>query len=238
MECMSCQKEIDPKWTHAIEANICPFCGQSILEEVLKNCFSDLRKVMEQLQKYPKELDDWMLSNFNYIKTSAMNISLNQSKKMIQNSINHIEDIKDIEVVKPLTDDQTNSFFQRAGVVGKNENISEKMARLKATVASLENKSTNILQDVEGMDEVSAARMLLEQDASENFDEESEEIYHNDDLQEEAIPASVLAFANKGQSGGANNDMHKLRQLRQRQLESRKNFKNGDNRGKGGFSRA
>src|SRR5208282_4854591 len=71
MKCVSCETEINPKWKHAIDINVCPFCGQHIMEEHLKNCVASLASAMEEMQKYPEQLDDWMLSNHNYIKTSS-----------------------------------------------------------------------------------------------------------------------------------------------------------------------
>lgn len=81
MKCMSCQMEINPKWTHAIDMNVCPFCGQGIMEEHLKNLFSSLRQTMDSLQEYPDQLNDWMLSNHNYIKTDSPNLKLYMPKE-------------------------------------------------------------------------------------------------------------------------------------------------------------
>lgn len=66
--------EINPKWTHAIDINVCPFCGQGIMEEHLKNLFSSLRQTMDALQEYPDQVNDWMLSNHNFIKTDSPNL--------------------------------------------------------------------------------------------------------------------------------------------------------------------
>ena len=69
MKCTSCDTDINPKWLHAISNNVCPNCGQHIMQEHLKNLLTSLRETMEKLQEYPNEVDDWMLSNFNFIKT-------------------------------------------------------------------------------------------------------------------------------------------------------------------------
>ena len=42
MKCTSCEREIDPKWRHAIDTNLCPFCGLFIMEERLKDLFFSL----------------------------------------------------------------------------------------------------------------------------------------------------------------------------------------------------
>ena len=88
MKCMSCTMEINPKWTHAIDINVCPFCGQGIMEEHLKNLFSSLRQTMESLKEYPDQLNDWMLSNHNYIKTDSPELKQYMPKSYIQEIIN------------------------------------------------------------------------------------------------------------------------------------------------------
>jgi len=71
MKCISCEMQIDPKWKHAIDINTCPFCGRFIMDEELKELFSSLCDTMEDLTSYQDQLDDWMLSNHNYIKTTS-----------------------------------------------------------------------------------------------------------------------------------------------------------------------
>src|ERR1035441_8284862 len=74
MRCVSCETEINPQWSHAIDSNVCPFCGKPVMDIHLKNLFSTLRDTMEKLKAYQGQLDDWMLSNHNYIKTSSEKI--------------------------------------------------------------------------------------------------------------------------------------------------------------------
>jgi hypothetical protein len=49
MKCVTCQTEINPKWKHAIDINVCPFCGKNIMEEHLKNCLVSLAAAMEEM---------------------------------------------------------------------------------------------------------------------------------------------------------------------------------------------
>lgn len=74
MKCISCETEINPKWEHAIDINVCPFCGKHIMEEHLKNCLTGLAAAMKDMLKYPEQLDDWLLSNHNYIKINSPNL--------------------------------------------------------------------------------------------------------------------------------------------------------------------
>ena len=135
MECISCKVEINPKWTHAIDINICPFCGAGIMEEHLKNLLTSLRETMEKLQEYPSQVEDWMLSNFNFIKIDSPKIGDYMPKEMLK-ELKKIEAEKDFNDRKQYTvkvktengeedvvaekiqsDDKTNDFFKRAEVV-------------------------------------------------------------------------------------------------------------------------
>ncbi len=138
MKCISCEVEINPQWTHAIDNNICPFCGKHIMEEHLKNLFASLRETMEALQKYPEQLNDWLLSNHSYIKTDSPDIGKFMPAEMLK-ELKKVEDDKDFqkrkenqkftvkvktehgeeEVVaeKIQSEEKTNDFFKRAEVI-------------------------------------------------------------------------------------------------------------------------
>lgn len=111
MKCISCDMEINTKWKHAIDINVCPFCGQGIMEENLKNLFSSLCDTMEQLTEYPDQLNDWLLSNHNYIKTDSEKLSSFLPKdffdkieeaalekaQVLEKSKKHTDDVDDFE---------------------------------------------------------------------------------------------------------------------------------------------
>ena len=88
---MSCQSNIDPKWIFAIEKNMCPGCGNALMEEHLKNCLTRLAAAMKDMLKYPEQLDDWLLSNHNYIKTSSPDLVNYLSKEAAKQVYNLIE---------------------------------------------------------------------------------------------------------------------------------------------------
>lgn len=168
MQCNSCNTNIDPKWKHAIDKNICPFCGQSILEEHLKQLISTLSTTMEQLQQYPSQLNDWMLANYSYIKTDDPNLitylpeellpslQTNKPKKVSQEK--EIRQIKmpdgstqSIEVEKLVDDETTKSFMDRAKdnikLVDKDhnksfKNVQERAAYLKEMAQSIKKGET------------------------------------------------------------------------------------------------
>lgn len=136
MQCISCKVEINPQWTHAIDMNVCPFCGKHIMDEHLKNLFSSLRETMEKLLEYPDQLNDWMLSNHNYIRTDSEKLISYVSKDILAD-LKKIKDDKEfldrkkftvkvktetgaIEEVQAETlqsEEKTNDFFKRAEVI-------------------------------------------------------------------------------------------------------------------------
>ena len=145
---MSCEMEINPKWTHAIDINVCPFCGQGIMEEHLKNLFSSLRQTMESLKEYPDQLNDWMLSNHNYIRTDSPDLKQYmpkeyaeeirkqrddeikeekvrvEAKKAEKRSIVKVDtgdgEQQEVLVEKVQSEEKTNEFFKRAEAVKPN----------------------------------------------------------------------------------------------------------------------
>jgi hypothetical protein len=136
MKCVSCETEINPKWGHAIEKNVCPGCGQSIMPDQLKSLLSTLKETMISLQEYPEQLNDWLLSNYNYIKTDSPNLNIylpkEYSKNIQKSSKDDMEDQKtttmiklkmadgtmqDILVEKSQSEAKTNGFFERAEVL-------------------------------------------------------------------------------------------------------------------------
>jgi len=136
MKCVSCEVEINPQWAHAIDMNVCPFCGKAIMDEHLKNLFGTLRETMEQLQGYPSQLNDWMLSNHNYIKTDSENI-INYVAKDVLADLKKIKDdkefldrkkftvkvktetggVEEVQAESLQSEEKTNDFFKRAEVI-------------------------------------------------------------------------------------------------------------------------
>ena len=141
MKCISCESEINPKFKHAIEQNVCPFCGSSIMEELLKTLLVALGDTMQKMQSYPGQLDDWLLSNYNYIKTDSPNLiqyvpkeAVKEMKKELDNEdfIDRkkkvikvkVENGKEEEVVtqKAMSDARTAGFFERAEIIKRGAN--------------------------------------------------------------------------------------------------------------------
>jgi Zn-finger nucleic acid-binding protein len=135
MQCISCQLEINPQWAHAIDINVCPFCGKHIMDGALKTLFGTLRETMEQLQPYQTQLDDWMLSNHNYIKTDSPNLvdylpadilkDLKKAKddqdfldrKKFTVKVKTENGVEEVQAQSLQSEDKTSAFFKRAEVI-------------------------------------------------------------------------------------------------------------------------
>lgn len=265
MRCITCEVEIDPKWAHAIEANVCPFCGKNIMEEHLKNLLSSLKQTMENLKDYQSQLDDWMLSNYNYIKTTSPNIKLyapksdprEYVKQHTQSNLDSVDDsvvdsVDDSEigpegkVIKKHSEEATNAFFKRAEVIKPNidgfKSLAEKTQYIKSLAQQIKR---------EGGVSVGASKADLVDLPSDMIDAADpdaiaeyqslmsggETVLSSNDGMDDDIPASVLAMARRaGNSGGKNAaDLFKLEQQQIKQQQSRENFSSG---AKGSFSRS
>jgi hypothetical protein len=177
MKCDSCQAEINPQWAHAIEINVCPFCGQNIMAEHLKNLLSALRETMGKLVEYPEQLNDWMLSNYNYIKTDSPQIGIYAPKsgtndrhtrenKQSNDDNKSIIKIKtdtggeqEVIVEKIKSEDETSEFFRRAEAVKPNidgfKTVDDKTQHLKNMVKQIKNGTAdNMLLDTDEMSEM------------------------------------------------------------------------------------
>jgi hypothetical protein len=144
MKCENCQTDINPKWSHALTSNLCPMCGGQIMAEHLKDCLANLTVAMRDMNaQYPEQLNDWLLSNYNFIKTDSLNLKdylpqetikeLTQQVKQVEtelppqektfttmkikNGKGQIEEIQ-VETKKIQTPEKTQSFFDRAEVPG------------------------------------------------------------------------------------------------------------------------
>jgi hypothetical protein len=250
MQCVTCNMEINPKWTHAIDINICPFCGQNIMEEHLKNLLVSLKKTMDSLQSYTDQLNDWMLSNYNYIKTDSKLIINyiptdyidNLKKKSAINVIKENVDTTTYESVKkPLSDDRVNSFFERADLTKSKlegfATVSEKNQYLKSLADQIKQEGAVVLDKSGDISSISP-ELLAQVNQSALLQYESALDGDNDDYSslpdiDEQIPAAIVAHNTKSYS---NQDaLRELQLLDSKKALSQQNFKSGT---KGSFRRA
>jgi len=258
MKCNSCTLDIDPKWKHAININTCPWCGSAIFDEHLKNLLSVLTTTMEKLQEYPEQLDDWMLSNHSYIKTSSTDLIKHIPKEMMKepakqedNDFQKRKAEQDKKfIVKVKTDsgeeevvaekiqsaNKPTDFAKRAEAVKPNiegyKTVAEKTEHLKRIADQIKKGVTLTTDNNESL--VVDEEETIEYEASSANKVVSSALPNSD---EDEIPAVVLNMT-KGNSKNAL-DLLKLQQMQERTRRSREAFESGENRSKpGGFSRS
>jgi hypothetical protein len=239
MKCLSCQVDIDPKWKHAIDNNVCPFCGDHIIPEDLKNNIISLREVISCFkEKYSEQLDDLLFSNYNYVRTDSprMKQFIPEPKVIYRTS-------KKSEPVEDSSEDTDTEQFEEDHVTVqdpevtskffKNAEASKAVARtseLKKLVSEIKRNNPEIAKSIKANKDL--------EDYSEEYEDVNSSMNSYDD--DDQIPAAVLAFANQSKNKASHDynpkDMIKLQQLQQRVSQSRKNMINGTG-GKGSFSR-
>jgi hypothetical protein len=247
---MSCKTEINPKWKHAIDSNVCPFCGEVIMDLILRDLLSNLRK---NIDNFPPEflphLDDWLFSNYNYVKADSKMLVKNKPEKEKPNNkytvkVDTENGPQEIQAEKIQSEDKTNEFFKRAEAVRPNidgfNSTAEKTAHLKQMVQKIK-KGGTASSDQQIMDAELMAQMASDLENSEDKLIQSS-LPSSDD--EDEVPSVVLNMAsqyNKNasqQNGGVNmKDLMALQKMHDRVNNSKQNFESGENRGKGGFSR-
>lgn len=95
MKCKSCQGEVSPKFAHAIAINMCPLCGEAIMEPELQNALKNLKTAMEISALYPDEVFDWLKSNYNLIKQSVMDDAMRALEATVESKVaTQVETIK------------------------------------------------------------------------------------------------------------------------------------------------
>jgi|ERR1700722_1625766 len=68
MRCKSCKEDVPPKFVHAISVNVCPLCGQEIMDAKLQSILNDLKSAMDKASEYSEESADWLFSNYGLKK--------------------------------------------------------------------------------------------------------------------------------------------------------------------------
>lgn len=285
MKCISCETEINPKWEHAIEINVCPFCGKHIMEEHLKNCLTGLAAAMKDMQKYPEQLDDWLLSNHSYIKTTSPNLINYLSKDLAKEAFNLLEPTRtsqlssdskepkvstmkiklpgggtqEILVEKTQSEEQTNSFFERAevlkgagktsgkapkspdepeapkSVIEKTQNLKSVAQQIRREISSGTASENSLASMMESADPEAVAEFQAVISSGDIIASGLPDPSTGDD---DDIPPAALAMArmaNSKNSEGANEkDLKTLQEMQNKVQNAQKRLASG----KGGFSRA
>ena len=245
MNCNSCKEEVSTKFRHSLESNICPFCGNGIMDENLKDLLSTLRATMEELSEYPEQLNDWMLSNHNYIKTDADNLVSFVPQELLKTFSKNVQKESDedfqerkgkkfkvkvttengeqeVEVQKIQSQERNDAFFKRAEAVKPNidgfSSALEKTQHLKSIAQKIKRGGMEIGgEDSSEMMEGDLASELRSMISGDEVDN-SQSDFGSD---EEKIPSIVMNMANKASSRkDPNDDLRKLQEMHQKSQRS------------------
>jgi hypothetical protein len=71
MRCMSCGANIPPEWVNAIQSNICPGCGNEIMNSATQELLNDITEALERMPNDPQGIAGWFLSNYRFQKMGS-----------------------------------------------------------------------------------------------------------------------------------------------------------------------
>ena len=95
MKCKSCSGDVPPKFSHAILVNICPLCGDPIMDDELQSALADLKSAMTATASYPNEIFDWLKSNYNLFTLDDVTAKLNEAEAKLKETYTQ-------QIVKPI----------------------------------------------------------------------------------------------------------------------------------------
>jgi len=212
---------------------------------------------MDALLPAQEQLDEWMFSNYSFIKTDSPKLidfvdPTLLTKKRKDEPLGEKQVLKiagqDVESQKAMTDDKANDFLKRAGVVKKNDAtpIAEKSQRIRNVLNEIQSGvgSAEMDPDAEGVDpeaarEYRAAMESPEPDYSRDHFSSGIDFGQDDGMPPLEIQHMMAQHSNP--SGANQKDLYRLRAMMEKKNSARDSFENGDNRGSskgGGFSRA
>jgi hypothetical protein len=195
MRCVNCGAEIPPQWVNALQSNVCPGCGGSIMDESSKELLDEISSAMERMPNDPQGLAGWLLSNYELFKIGdGQPIGEFHRKKQPEDYSN----------LKIAGDPQT-KFFERAGVPNANTALAKKTQFKNKKIATLVSNIMNTpdpygdgsdieYEDSELDNEDVNAYNEMKKDGTDPFNlNQSSEINIDDKLSGDKIEESLLS---------------------------------------------
>lgn len=68
MNCQNCSIEIPPTWTAALTANVCPACGQAIMNDQTQGLIKELSEALTVMPNNAEAIAGWIVSNYTLTK--------------------------------------------------------------------------------------------------------------------------------------------------------------------------
>ena len=216
MKCVSCSEEISSKFKHAIESNMCPFCGSTIMPEDLKSNLIDLRMIMDEMIKsYPDNLKEFLLTNYDLVNRDFKNKLPRAPQSTVEPVVNELgdqvsgESVGDPEQIRLL---QARAGVKPQGNVNKMRQLAN---QIKSGAVSADEVMSLSDETIEALDneELSGMQQLVNSSLSGAINSMPEDNYDADS----DIPPELLAMANKSSSPDYNaKDMARLNAIVQK----------------------
>lgn len=163
MQCKSCQGDVPPKFSHAISVNICPLCGNEIMEPELQIAFASLKEAMAAATKYPTEIFDWLKSNYSLYSEEDMALKIKAKEAQFsfpkprsprpnahtplpeeEAEVQLDQDGNQISGVALQSPEQTRKFFtnaQAGKVLDRQQHFKDLIAKIKDTNSDVSSRS-------------------------------------------------------------------------------------------------
>lgn len=238
MKCTSCESEINPKWKHAVDQNLCPFCGQLIMDADLKALLSTLSVTLEKLTSHPDHLEDWLRTH-GYVREDKI-VYAPTPIATGMTTVAHAELPKDTLSIQ--SQEVTNKFFKNAEatkIVGKTQHYKEMVSQIKKQGASA--LTANAMGGMISPEDLNTADPQVVADLQEilGTPEIASSLPSSDDGEDDIHPIALAMAQAAGGKGGQSNakDLIKLQQLQSKTASARNRMLNGSS-GKGSFSRS
>lgn len=242
MKCTSCSSEINPKWKHAVDTNLCPFCGQSIMDIELKALLSTLSTTLESLKAHPEHLEDWLRTH-GYVREDKIVYAPPAPVIAPTATVPQVHNPPHKDTVAVQDQEVTNKFFKNAEatkMVNKTQHLKEMAAQIKKQgAASLTANPLGALINPEDLNTADPEVVADLQELIGNSQEIASSLPATGDDGEDDVHPIALAMAQvAGGKGGQNNarDLMKLQQLQSKTATARNRMLTGA--GKGSFSRS
>lgn len=240
MKCTSCESEINPKWKHAVDTNLCPFCGQLIMDAELKALLSTLSLTLDKLSAHPDHLEDWLRTH-GYVREDKI-VHMPPPAPTAVPTSSPAPQNKDTIAIQ--SQEVTNKFFKNAEatkIVGKTQHYKEMVNQIKKQGAAA--LTANTMGGMINPEDLNTADPQVVADLQEILGQSPEiasSLPDNGGGDEDDIHPVALAMAHMaGGKGGQSNakDLMKLQQLQSKTASARNRMLSGSS-GKGSFSRS
>lgn len=210
MKCKSCEGEVPPKFAHAIAMNMCPLCGEEIMDKELQVILVELKNCMtDGVAQYPETIFDWLKSNYHLYTEEELQARIKEAETKTAEAVKaslvattgnkgfpNKESAKKIELDKDgnqvagpslQSQEKTSKFFKNALI----DKTVDQQSHFRNIVKQIKKSGSPMLFDEEGTSGV------ITPDMAEQMGQ----------MDAEEVRALNAAFGNDEEEGGINSGL-------------------------------